>query len=63
MWDRKGKLVYDSKRKSTASWVKSIETVLEEGERIVGIKAYNQKNVPFQFAYHFSFQFVIGRME
>jgi hypothetical protein len=42
MWDREGKLIYESSRKGafTTSYYKSVETVLEEGERIVGIKSY-----------------------
>jgi hypothetical protein len=42
MWDREGKLVYQSSNKDvfTDSWFKSVETVLKEGERIVGIKSH-----------------------
>jgi hypothetical protein len=42
MWDREGKLIYESSWKDafTASWIKSVETVLQEGERIVGIKSH-----------------------
>jgi hypothetical protein len=59
MWDREGKLVFESVTKFvfTAPWAKSVETVLEEGERIVGIKSNFDKG----FARHYSFQFVIGR--
>jgi hypothetical protein len=42
MWDREGKLVYESTWKeafTNSNW-KSVETVLAEGERIVGIKSH-----------------------
>jgi hypothetical protein len=62
MRDREGKLVFEStwKEAFTRTDFKSVETVLEEGERIVGIKSHLKYK---DFAWHFSFQFVIGRME
>jgi hypothetical protein len=42
MWDREGNLIYESswKKAFTDSYYKSVETVLAEGERIVGIKSH-----------------------
>jgi hypothetical protein len=45
MWDKDGKMVYESSRKDVfaASWVESAETLPEKGERIVGVKSCTDK--------------------
>jgi hypothetical protein len=46
MWDRKGVLVYESSAKSvlTSPDFTTVETHLEVGERIVGIKSHTPKD-------------------
>jgi hypothetical protein len=57
MWDREGKLVFDSGCEKLKN---GREIELAEGERIVGIKSHTYDE---QLAQHALFSFVLGRME
>ena len=61
-FDKNGTKTYESVWKTafTNTGYTSHETVLAEGERIVGFKS---RKVNDTSAYHYDFQFIIGRME
>jgi hypothetical protein len=61
MWDREVKLVLESSFNEymlTSSFYKSVETVFEEGERIVGVKFNSYEDDHYMY----DFQFVLGKM-
>ena len=61
-FDKNGTKTYESAYKAafTETSYTSHETVLAEGERIVGLKSRKVDNT---YARHYDFQFIIGRME
>ena len=62
LFDKNDTMIYESEWKSafTSTSYTSHETVLAEGERIVGFKSRKASDT---YAYHYDFQFIIGRME